>query len=305
MLKVAFVGVAILLGAAAATSAQTPAQNEAEQIRARQKIFMMEGVLERAVQVGIDTFRQQLRAVMPDDMLLVAGDSPAARGFRLDGYGVFFDVEVPGVRPSLAWSLRTMNETAALFAREVERVRAQIRQAVADPSQRQEMDRTLARIQAQVAPGTPPVRSPGSPDGRTAAAATVSAQSVDVAPLAAPLAPVGPAGPGGPVTPPAQAPPADSATPPASVDPGEVFTNAVANALIDAMLENSGSLIIAPGEWLTVAARDNAQGNRLVASDPSDVMTIVLRVKGSDIADFQARRLTFDEVRKRVEVRAF
>jgi hypothetical protein len=84
-----------------------------------------------------------------------------------------------------------------------------------------------------------------------------------------------------------------------------VFTNAVANALIDAMLENSGSLIIAPDEWLTVAARDNAQGNRLVSSDPSDVMTIVLRVKGSDIAEFQARRLTFEEVRKRVEVRAF
>ena len=71
------------------------------------------------------------------------------------------------------------------------------------------------------------------------------------------------------------------------------------------MLENSGSIIIAPDEWLTVAARDNAQGNRFVASDPSDVMTIVLRVRGSDLADFQARRITPDEVRKRVEVRAF
>ena len=55
-----------------------------------------------------------------------------------------------------------------------------------------------------------------------------------------------------------------------------------------AMLENSGSLIIAPDEWLTVAARDNAQGNRFVASDPSDVTTVVLRVKGSDLAAFQA-----------------
>jgi hypothetical protein len=301
----AFFGVAILIGAAGAVSAQTPAQNnEAEQIRARQKIFMMEGVLERAVDVGIDTFRRQLRSVMPDDMLLVAGDSPAARGFRLDGYGVFFDVEVPGVRPSLAWSLRTMNETAALFARELAQVRAQIRQAVRDPRQQQEMDRALARIQAQVAPGTPPVPSPPSPESRTVTAATVAPQSLDPLPPPAPplqAAPVPPA-------PAAAAPPAPApgaGAPPASIDPGEVFTNAVANALIDAMLENSGSLIIAPDEWLTVAARDNAQGNRLMASDPSDVMTIVLRVKGSDIADFQARRLTFDEVRKRVEVRAF
>jgi hypothetical protein len=305
VLKVACIGVAILISAAGAASAQAPAQNsEADQIRARQKIFMMEGVLARAVDVGIDTFRRQLRSVMPDDMLLVAGDRPVARGFRLDGYGVFFDVEVPGVRPSLAWSLRTMNETAALFAREVAQVRAQIRQAVTDPRQRQEMDRVLARIEAQVAPGTPPVPSSPTaprPDGRTVTAANVAPQSVDALPP--PAAP-----PPASAAPSALAPapaPAAATAPSGAIEPGEVFTNAVANALIDAMLENSGSLIIAPDEWLTVAARDNAQDNRLVASDPSDVMTIVLRVKGSDIAEFQARRLTFEEVRKRVEVRAF
>ncbi len=99
--------------------------------------------------------------------------------------------------------------------------------------------------------------------------------------------------------------PRPASSPAVAIEPGEVFTQAVAAALIDAMLENSGSLVIAPDEWLTVAARDNAQGNRFVASDPSDVMTIVLRVKGSDLTDFQARRLTLDEVRKRVEVRAF
>ena len=291
MLRAVFVGVAIVTGAAGAASAQSPAQNnEAEQIKARQKIFMMEGVLERAVQVGIDTFRRQLSAVMPDDMLLVAGDTPAARGFRLDGYGVFFDVEVPGVRPSLAWSLRTMNETAAMFARELAQVRTQIRQAVNDPRQRQEMDRVLARIQAQMAPGSPGPRPGGGapPDGLVTAANL----PVDASP---------------PPSAAAQPSPAASSPPPSplSVEPGEVFTQAVASALIDAMLENSGSLVIAPNEWLTVAARDNAQGNRFVASDPSDVMTIVLRVKGSDLADFQARRLTPDEVRKRVEVRAF
>ena len=161
------------------------------------------------------------------------------------------------------------------------------------------MDRALDRIQAQVAPGTPPVPSAPAaprPDGRTVTAATVAPQSVDALPPPAPAAP--PAFAASPA-------PAAPATPPVAIEPGEVFTNAVANALIDAMVENSGSLIIAPDEWLTVAARDNAQDNRLVASDPSDVMTIVLRVKGSDIAEFQARRLTFDEVRKRVEVRAF
>jgi hypothetical protein len=289
----------LVVGVAAAAAAQQapPSAAEAEQIRARQKIFMMEGVLERAVNVGIDTFRRQLISVMPDDMLLVTGDAPQARGFRLDGYGVFFDVEVPQVRPSLAWSLRTMNETANVFARDLERMRAQLLQAVPDPQQRVELERQLIRIQQQVAP-------PRAADARSG----VTAQSVSRAPVAPP-ATVPPPAPPSPAAPPAPAvpPPATGAGPAAAVlrDPGQAYTEAVASALIDAMLENSGSLIIAADEFLTVAARDNAQANRFLASDPSEVMTLVLRVKGSDIADFQARRLSLEDVRKRVEVRAF
>jgi hypothetical protein len=285
VVKVLAVGVGLLLGASA-SFAQTPAPAEAEQVRARQKIFMMEGVLERAVTLGIDSFRRQLSAVTSDDMMLVSGDGPQARGFRLEGYGVFFDVEVPGVRPSLAWSLRTMNETAGIFARDFERMRAAIAAAVPDAQQRAELERQLVRMQQQVAPPTPAPAQPAlAADAR--AAGSVSAQSVGRPPV-----PPMPAATG-------------AATPAVLRDPGEVFTQSVAQALIDAMLENSGSLIIAANEWLTVAARDNAQGGRFVASDPSDVMTIVLRVRGSDLAEFQARRLTLDEVRKRVEARAF
>jgi hypothetical protein len=280
VLNVVFAGL-VVLTAASAASAQTPQPGEAEQVRSRQKIFMMEGVLERAVQVGIDSFRRRLAAVMPDDMLLVAGDGPQARGFRLDGYGVFFDVEVPGVRPSLAWSLRTMNETAAMFSRDLAQLRAQIQRSVPDPQQRADMERALGRIQQQVAPAPPAPAAQGQPCPE--ARATVAAQSIERA----------------------AATPNSSSVPSIAVDPGEVFTQAVATALIDAMLENSGSLILGADEWLTVAARDNAQGSRFVASDPSDVMTVVLRVKGSDLADYQARRLSGDEVRKRVEVRAF
>jgi hypothetical protein len=253
---------------------------------------MMEGVLERAVQVGIDTLRRQLSPVMPDDMLLIAGDGPHARGFRLEGYGVFFDVEVPQVRPSVAWSLRTMNETAALLARDLAQVQAEIRRSIADPEKRAEMERALARFQQQIAP-LPAQGGPGAADVR---AASVAAQSLDRPAAAAPAAPAG--------VPPVPTPPPGTA-PSVLRDPGQAYTEAVASALMDAMLENSGSLIIAPDEWLTVAARDNAQANRFLANDPSEVMTLVLRVKGSDIAAFQARRLTLDEVRTRVEVKAF
>lgn len=89
------------------------------------------------------------------------------------------------------------------------------------------------------------------------------------------------------------------------IDPGLAYTEAVKNALVDAMIDYGGTLAIGPEEWLIVAARDNSQGGGLVASDPSDVMTVVLRIKGSDLTAFRSGRLTADEVRQRVEVRAF
>jgi hypothetical protein len=58
---------------------------------------------------------------------------------------------------------------------------------------------------------------------------------------------------------------------------------------------------IGADEWLTVAARD-AEGP-LNPSEPYDAVTIVLRIKGSDLAAFRAERLTREEARKRVEVR--
>src|SRR5688572_27027850 len=89
------VGLAVMVGVPGLTSAQgqTPAASDTEQVRARQRIFMMEGVLERAVQLGVENLRRRIRAVMPDDALL-QGSAPQVRGFRLEGYGVFFDVEV-------------------------------------------------------------------------------------------------------------------------------------------------------------------------------------------------------------------
>ena len=77
---------------------------EFEQIRQRQRISLMEGVLERAVANGADNLLRQVKHVMPDVPMLTG--APEVRGFRLDGYGVFFDVEVPALRLPLAWTLR-------------------------------------------------------------------------------------------------------------------------------------------------------------------------------------------------------
>ena len=74
-------------------------------------------------------------------------------------------------------------------------------------------------------------------------------------------------------------------------------------ALIGAMLEWGALLPLAPDEWLTVAARDNQ--DVIMPGLAPDVVTIILRVKGSDLADRLAGRVPLDELRRRVEVREF
>jgi len=102
--RVVTVGVVVTLWAASA-GAQSPAKSaELEQIKQRQRLSLMEGVLERAVANGADNLMRQVKSVMPDVAMLTG--APEVRGFRLDGYGLFFDVEVPALRPPIAWTLR-------------------------------------------------------------------------------------------------------------------------------------------------------------------------------------------------------
>ena len=56
------------------------------------------------------------------------------------------------------------------------------------------------------------------------------------------------------------------------------------SALIDAMLDHSLSMDLGPEEWLTVAARQS--DGPLSNNQIYDVSTIVLRVKGSDLAAY-------------------
>ena len=281
MVRTWLVGLAVVVGMGGAAAAQAPQGPDTEQIRARQKIFMMEGVFERAVQLGVDNLRRRVRAVMPDDALLQGG-MPQARGFRLDGYGVFFDVEVPSLRRSVAWSLRTMNDTAVALARDLSEMKA-FMQAIADPRMRAEFDRMLQRIQRQMTP--PPAA------GRVAAQGvpTVTAQSLP-----------GPA---------AVAPSPDGAAvsrvdAPLLTDPSEAYTEEVKAAVMDAMIENTGPLVLGADEWLTVAARDNAPTNPFMPDD-QDVTTLLLRVKGSDLQAFRAGRLTLEQVKARVHASQF
>jgi hypothetical protein len=131
----------MLWTAAAGAQAPPPRSGEQEQIRQRQRISLMEGVLERAVANGADNLLRQVKQVMPDVPMLTG--APEVRGFRLDGYGVFFDVAVPALRLPLAWTLRYVGDGNKLA---VNAALAQLRALVLEqPAQERERLEVLVR----------------------------------------------------------------------------------------------------------------------------------------------------------------
>jgi hypothetical protein len=82
-------------------------------------------------------------------------------------------------------------------------------------------------------------------------------------------------------------------------DPNEEYKQEVKRELIDAILNHSLPLNIGPDQWLEVGAHmsETPQSQRGV--------TLMIRVKGSDLAIFAADPARREEIRNKVEVRAF
>jgi hypothetical protein len=95
---------------------------------------------------------------------------------------------------------------------------------------------------------------------------------------------------------------ADAAAAAVLDDPGQAYTDEVKSALIEAMI-TYGAIPIADDQWLTIAARDN-EDSRL-GGDPYDVSTIILRIRGDELAAYRAGRITKQDVLKRVQVREY
>ena len=259
--------VAATAGEAAAQAARGGNPQDEAQAQARYKVFVMEGALERAVQNGAAILSRQIRSFSPEAMFLTG--AAQVRGFRLDGYGVFFDVEVPALRPTFAWTLRAMVDDNGAS---LERIRAYIRK-VADPRDRADLELALRNLEVQM-PGRVP-----------AANNQVAAQNVATGQAAASRTA------------------AAAVDPQLLSDPNAAYTTAVKNSIVDAMLENGGPLSIAADEWLTIAARDGEAPSPVLPGDAYDLTTTTFRVRGSDLAAYRAGRLTLDEARKKVEIK--
>ncbi len=207
--------------APAATPPQAPVLlplDEATVKQRRAEIKNMEGVFTSAVRNAAQEIASQMQT--PETGPFQLTGSLIARGFILDGYGVFFHVEIPGVQPT-----------------------------VISPPSLEALRKALPRL------AQPETASSGG------------------------------------------------ASPAAPVNSDAVYVERVKNALMRAMIQYSKPLALRPDEWLTVAAGDGDEP--FLPAVLTEQAVMVLRIRGRDIAEYLAERLTLDEVLKRVEVRKF
>jgi hypothetical protein len=257
-------------GTALAQTNSEQARAEAALRQSRYQIGQLERLLEGAVEHGLNMVRERLQSVaqMPADLLV--SDNAHARGFRLEGYGVFFDVSVPSFDASMTWSLRTLDQNDLGLDSALKAIQTYVKNS-GDVN----LEQALRRVELQVNPGT--LARSATPQQAAGRTVTASAASTPAAP-----------------------PPTD----PVLADPDEAYRTEVLQALKDAMLDHSSSLGIGPTEWLTIAAKGNYDRPRLAPAD-TDSRTRVIRLRGSDLAAFLARQITREEALQRIEVRVF
>lgn len=222
----------------AVVGAQISVQPTPEQQRRHEQINLFEGTIERAVTNAARHVAKDVQS-HTSNVNFFTGDA-RAKGFILDGYGVFVYVEIPALDLTLSIMIDQLE-------REQRRAEAAPGGAPGTVS-----NNTDAKPEPKIVPTLPPT-------------ARDAMQAV--------------------------------------MDTGQKYRNEVKLALTDAMLDFAKNLELKPDEWLSVAARGSE--GVLTPGEIFQLTTVVLRVKGSDLADYLAGRLTKDEARAKVELRQF
>jgi hypothetical protein len=272
--------VSALLWPALSLAQQRPSPTAASDMalmKARYPVTQMERVLGGAAEYGAKIAQERLRSMIPADMLLSA--SVRVRGFRLDPYGYFFDVEMPPLEGTLPWVLQTLDQNN-LGLDSAMRVLNTLVESAGSSDARQ----ALQRVQLQISPlGVSPLSLNAAAQAmqNPAARTTGSAAALSL-----------------------NAPPITPAVDPPVTNPQEAFRSEVKKALKDAMLEHSAALSLGDGEWLTVAARGNEDRPRLAPGDYESPI-VHLSVKGSDLTAFQAKQITREEALGRIIEKVF
>jgi hypothetical protein len=237
----------------------------------RYQVSQVERMLEGAVEHAATLIRDRLQAVLPAEMLI--SENARARGFRLEGYGVFFDVTVPSVQGTMPWIFQTLDQNDLALTNAFNVLKTHV-DAVGDEN----LEQALERIELQIAPLT---ATSNAAAPAAASAAGASSPTVKAA---------------------ASTPAATPAT--GTTDWQQAYHNEVRDQVMDAMLQYAASLGISPEEWMTVALRPSDERPLIGPADAPE-FTMVLRVRGDDLAAFRTGRYSKEEAVKHVQVRVF
>ncbi|MEP6995924.1 MAG: hypothetical protein ABI968_15485 [Acidobacteriota bacterium] len=228
-----WLALALVITLPAVAEAQTLVTPNSEQIRRHEQISLLEGTLVGAVRFAAGRVAKEVQS-RTNNTNFFAGEA-RAKGFTLDGYGVFVYIEIP-----------TLDLTVTLMVDQMER-----------EAQR--------KLDTQVANRLDSAAAKDLPNAKDVPGAKETLRDIQ--------------------------------------DTGEKYRGAVKLALTDAMLDFSKNLELKPDEWLSVAARGSESA--LTPGEVLQLTTVVLRVKGSDLTDYLAGRLTKEQAREKVEVRQF
>jgi hypothetical protein len=300
----ASIALTLVIAATAAAQGTTPQPQPAGQAaparpmdpaKLRRVIYTLEGALVRAVQFGAQDLNRKIRSAMPDVMAL--SGEPQARGVFLEGYGVYFDVSVPVLNQVIITSIGRMLGPDDALVTALSELKSYV-QSEKNPAIRASLQNWLGRLELQVGPTR-------TANGDLFGQAVRSTPGTSGAPMVTPGAQAMP-----PLTPGANATTELKFDRRALQDPNTInraYTESVQNALIETIIDHlGGPLIIKPEEFLTIAARDNMPRDTFAPWDPSEeIVTILMRFKGSDLAAYRAGQIDSAELRKRIDIREF
>lgn len=238
----------------------------------RTQIAFMEGALERAVGDGIRSTMAQMPDVISGPWMF--GGSGRVRGFNIDGYGLFFDVEVPSLPASIAWSLQVLSRNNdAQMRQEIAELRAMVNK-VSDEPTRTQIQRRIDRL--ATLSGTMPLVTPPGGNAQRSPQQMISVDGPVVArPAAAPIA------------------------------PDKVYTKEVMSALVRALLDQAAMFRLGPNDRFTIAARDSQSSSPMVGLAAPEVSTLYLTISGSDLEALRTGKITREEAAKRVKTNQF
>ena len=125
---------------------QRPSAEETGAVQRQLELQTMEQALEEAVTRGVRFAERQLPSI--PGLVFFAGPIQV-RGFVLEDYGVFFDVEYPAVRRSMLWSMRRLDQMGSGMAAALNDLRRHVASLPERPRQAG-FEQVIAEMEAEL-----------------------------------------------------------------------------------------------------------------------------------------------------------